>query len=203
MNDDILVASNANTFLLLANLIFIHNLLTPLILAEAQKFAKRQQLETEKRMVLLQEQRNNSTWADVEFLKIANEQLVECRRVLKYTFTFAYYLTMPPKSPAKKEGESSASSKKAKDSKKSKDKEDICTFIAEAPKDPAEELRKMQKERFEHHQEMLERFTEALSELVEKPLDKIIREDVVNQTRVVDRFMKNMLQYVEDGMEEG
>jgi hypothetical protein len=60
----------------------------------------------------------------------------------------------------------------------------------------------MQKERFEYHQEMLERFTENLSELVEKPLNEIDRVMVVNQTRVVDRFMKNMLQYVEDGMEE-
>jgi len=171
--------------------------------AEAQKFAKRQLLETEKRMVLLQEQRNSSTWADVEFLKTANEQLVECRRVLKYTFTFAYYLTMPPKSSAQKEDEPPVPSKKTKDSKKSKEKEEAAKVVVEAPKDPAEELRKMQKERFEHHQEMLERFTEALSELVEKPLDKIDRESVVNQTRVVDRFMKNMLQYVEDGMEEG
>lgn len=153
-------------------------------------------------MVLLQEQRNNSTWADVEFLKTANEQLVECRRVLKYTFTFAYYLTMPPKSSAKKgEDEPSMPSKKTKDSKKSKDKEEAAKMV-EATKDPAKELRKMHKERFEHHQEMLERFTEALSELVEKPLDKIDRVQVVNQTRVVDRFMKNMLQYVEDGMEE-
>ena len=39
----------------------------------------------------------------------------------------------------------------------------------------------MQKERFEHHQEMLERFTENLSELSEKPLAEMARTDVVNQ----------------------
>lgn len=127
--------------------------------AEAQKFAKRQLRETEARMVLLQESSDNSTWTDVEFLKIANEQLVECRRVLKYTYSFAYYI--------------------------SEDKS-----------------RTMQKERFEHHQEMLERFTENLSELSEKPLADMDRTDVVNQTRVVDRFMKNILKYVEDGLEE-
>ena len=41
----------------------------------------------------------------------------------------------------------------------------------------------MQKERFEHHQEMLERFTENLSELSEKPLAEMSRTDVVNQVR--------------------
>lgn len=59
-------------------------------------------------------------------------------------------------------------------------------------------MAKMQKEQFEYHQEMLERFTENLSELVEKPLKEINRESVVNQTRVVNNFMKNILKYVED-----
>lgn len=125
---------------------------------EAQKFAKKQLKETEARMVLLQESSENAKWSDVEFLKTANEQLVECRRVLKYTYAFGYYMNP--------------------------------TAL-------------MQKERFEHHQEMLERFTENLSELSEKPLDQMDRTDVVNQTRVVDRFMKNILTYVDEGMEEG
>jgi len=127
--------------------------------AEAQTFAKQQLKETEARMVLLQEATNDAKWSDVEFLKTANEQLVECRRVLKYTYVFAYYLT-----PSGKHA--------------------------------------MHKERFEHHQEMLERFTENLSELSEKPLAEMDRTDVVNQTRVVDRFMKNILKYVEDGMDD-
>jgi ariadne-1 len=125
--------------------------------SEAQKFAKKQLKETEARMILLQESSENAKWSDVEFLKAANEQLVECRRVLKYTYAFAYYM-----SPSAM----------------------------------------MQKERFEHHQEMLERFTENLSELSEKPLDQMDRTDVVNQTRVVDRFMKNILKYVEEGMDD-
>jgi ariadne-1 len=162
--------------------------------AEAQKFAKRQQLETEKRMVQLQETKFNSTWTDVEFLKTANEQLVECRRVLKFTYTFAYYLTMPPKaSLSNNNGDDK--SKKSKKEKKQEAEE------ANASEEPSKE-QNMQKVRFEHHQEMLERFTENLSELVEKPLKEIDRVMVVNQTRVVDRFMKNMLQYVDDGMEE-
>jgi len=124
--------------------------------SEAQKFAKKQLKETESRMVLLQESSNNSKWTDVEFLKTANEQLVECRKVLKYTYVYAYYMN-------------SSNS--------------------------------MKKERFENHQEMLEKFTENLSEQSEKPLDKMDRTDVVNQTRVVDRFMKNILKYVEEGMD--
>jgi len=49
---------------------------------------------------------------------------------------------------------------------------------------------------------MLERFTENLSELSEKPLAEMDRTGVVNQTRVVDRFMKNIMKYVDDGMED-
>jgi ariadne-1 len=49
---------------------------------------------------------------------------------------------------------------------------------------------------------MLERFTENLSELSEKPLDQMDRTDVVNQTRVVDRFMKNILKYVAEGLDD-
>lgn len=107
--------------------------------AEAQKFARKQLKETEARMVLLQESSDDAKWTDVEFLKTANEQLVECRRVLKYTYVFAFY--MNPSAL-------------------------------------------MQKERFEHHQEMLERFTENLSELSEKPLAEMDRTDVVNQVRI-------------------
>eukprot|EP00549_Striatella_unipunctata_P025961 CAMPEP_0118724564 /NCGR_PEP_ID=MMETSP0800-20121206/32647_1 /TAXON_ID=210618 ORGANISM="Striatella unipunctata, Strain CCMP2910" /NCGR_SAMPLE_ID=MMETSP0800 /ASSEMBLY_ACC=CAM_ASM_000638 /LENGTH=511 /DNA_ID=CAMNT_0006633151 /DNA_START=113 /DNA_END=1648 /DNA_ORIENTATION=- len=123
--------------------------------AQAQTFAQRQLFDTESRMVRLQESTDNATWTGVEFLKHANLQLIECRRVLKYTYAFAYYLTA-----------------------------------------------NKHKERFEHHQEMLEKFTECLSEHTEKPLNEMDRETIVNHTRVVKNFMKNILQYVEDGMDE-
>mmetsp|Transcript_14707 Transcript_14707/g.30234 ORF Transcript_14707/g.30234 Transcript_14707/m.30234 type:complete len:555 (-) Transcript_14707:68-1732(-) len=122
---------------------------------QAQKFAKKQLAQTEQRMVQLQDGNSDTSWIDVQFLKTATEQLIECRRVLKYTYTFAYYL---------------------KDSGGNK-------------------------ERFEHHQEMLEKFTERLSELSEMDLEKMDRTDVVNMTRVVDKFVKNILKYVDDGME--
>jgi len=123
---------------------------------EAQNFASKQLKMTEEKMVKLQESSDAARWSDVEFLKAANIQLVECRRVLKYTYVYSFYMSVQP---------------------------DI-------------------RERFEYHQEMLERFTESLSDQSEKPIEQMSRTDVVNTTRVVDRFLKNILKYVEDGMEE-
>lgn len=89
-----------------------------------------------------------------------------------------------------------------KDSKKKNEDEGNDGDDKIANTEATKSVQQMQKERFEYHQEMLERFTESLSELAEKPLNEIDRVMVVNQTRVVDRFMKNMLKYVEDGMED-
>jgi ariadne-1 len=108
--------------------------------SDAQNFAEKQLKEAEARMVAFQDSGENVCWSEVEFLKKANEQLIECRRVLKYTYVFAYYI--PP------------------------DKE-------------------LQKRCFENHQEMLERFTESLSEMSEKPLAEMDRTSVVNQVRDV------------------
>ena len=177
--------------------------------SEAQKFALKQLKATELRMVQLQESSSdqNTRWSDVEFLKTANEQLVECRRVLKYTYVFAYYMDYPhsPSTAASATAQTASSSSilksKAATSKQQQQKtansntdmnnNDTMTIITS-----------MQRERFEHHQEMLERFTEALSELSEKPIHEMNRTNMVNQTRVVDRFMKNILKYVEDGMDD-
>jgi len=49
---------------------------------------------TEARMIELQANHGDSSWIDVQFLNAATEQLIECRRVLKYTYAFGYYL--PP-----------------------------------------------------------------------------------------------------------
>jgi ariadne-1 len=151
--------------------------------SEAQAFAKRQLKETEHRMVQLQESSDDARWSDVEFLKAANEQLVDCRRVLKYTYVYAFY--MLDGSTSDTPGTKKRSSSNAGNSSSA-----------------ANALLSMQRDRFEYHQEMLERFTENLSELSEKPLPEMDRTDVVNQTRVVDRFMKNILKYVEDGMDD-
>lgn len=49
----------------------------------SQQIAEKQQDATDRRMVELQESSAGSAWIDVQFLKTAMEQLIECRRVLK------------------------------------------------------------------------------------------------------------------------
>ncbi|CAI5705887.1 unnamed protein product [Peronospora effusa] len=60
--------------------------------SEAGKFAQRMREGTESRMIELQASHDDSSWIDVQFLNAATEQLIECRRVLKYTYVFGYYL---------------------------------------------------------------------------------------------------------------
>lgn len=167
---------------------------------QAQEFSMKQLKETENKMMQLQESRTNATWSDVEFLKTANQQLVECRRVLKFTYAFAYYMTTPIKT--KSDTAAVAADIKHPKAKVSKKVEKIPVVEETPPLTKEEELKAMQKQRFECHQEMLERFTENLSEMVEKNLKEIDRTEVVNQTRVVKNFMKKILEYVEGGMED-
>jgi ariadne-1 len=90
-----------------------------------------------------------------DYLKEANRQLVECRRVLKYTYVFAFF------------------------------------HFADRG------LKKTQ-ECFESHQGLLEGLTEGLSMATEKSLMEIDRQDVVNRTRVIGTFIKNILSYVDE-----
>ena len=85
---------------------------------------------------------HRSTWIDVQFLKHAAEQVIDCRRVLKYSYALGYFL----------ENES------------------------------------LEKQLFEHHQELLEKNTEKLHEYTEQSLDVIDRtqvgQGVLGQSRV-------------------
>lgn len=56
----------------------------------------------------------------------------------------------------------------------------------------------MQIERFEYHQEMLERITEELNSLVEKPIYTIDIENIKNRMQALEVFMNNILEYVEE-----
>lgn len=94
-----------------------------------------------------------------DFLKDANQQLVTCRRVLKYTYVFAYYHFVDPK-------------------------------------------RKVAKECFEFHQGTLEGLTEGLSKATEMALEDIDQQDVVNRTRAIGEFIKNVLAHVDNGMDD-
>jgi len=122
----------------------------------ALKFASSQREQAERRMVEKQEQ-DRSSWIDVQFLKQATELVIECRRVLKYTYVLGY--SLPDESPAQIQ----------------------------------------HKNLFEHHQEMLEKNTEKLHEYTEQPLDTMDRTQVVNLTRVTERFMQSLLSTMSGG----
>mmetsp|Transcript_205 Transcript_205/g.189 ORF Transcript_205/g.189 Transcript_205/m.189 type:complete len:508 (+) Transcript_205:201-1724(+) len=57
----------------------------------ALKFAAKQREQAEQRMVKIQES-EKSAWIDVQFLKQAVEQVIDCRRVLKYTYVLGFFL---------------------------------------------------------------------------------------------------------------
>lgn len=170
--------------------------------AEAQKFAMKQLKETETRMMQLQDCKHDATWTDVEFMKTANEQLVECRRVLKFTYVFAYYMFTPVNSLISNASSSDKNAPKAKgrvvfNRKAEKEKTEVPTKL------PTEEekMRLSKKNTFEYHQEMLEKFTEDLSEMVEKSLNEIDRTKIVNQTMAVKVYVQNIIKYVDNDME--
>ena len=135
----------------------------------AQLFAEKQLLLTEKRMGELQESTGGSSWIDVQFLKTANEMVIECRRTLKYTYVFGFYLTSP----------------KALDVEGSAKHRDL----------------------FENMQEDLERYTELVSELTELPIEKMTgpetKESIINNTRVVEKFLVNLLSGCDEGLDAG
>jgi len=62
---------------------------------QAGKFAAKQRQVAESRMIEMQSS-SCVTWVDVQFIEQAVEQLIDCRRVLKYTYAFAYYLPSGP-----------------------------------------------------------------------------------------------------------
>jgi ariadne-1 len=109
------------------------------------KFAALQREVAEKKM-LEQQEATKASWIDVQFVKQAVEQVIECRRVLKFTYALGYFLN----------------------------------------DDPGKQL-------FEHHQEMLEKNTDRLQEYTEEPLEKMDRGNIVNLTRVTEKFLESML----------
>jgi ariadne-1 len=110
------------------------------------KFAASLREAAERRMIMRQES-EKSSWMDVQFLKQAAELVIECRRVLKYTYVLGY--SLPDDTPIK--------------------------------------------QLFEHHQEMLEKNTERLHEYTEQPMEVMDRTQIVNLTRVTERFMASLL----------
>lgn len=120
---------------------------------QALKFANNQRDLAEKKMVERQESQKSS-WMDVQFLRHAAEQVIACRRVLKYTYVLGYFL-----------------------------KNDS-----------------LEKQLFEHHQEMLEKNTERLHECTEHNIEQMDRTQVVNLTRVTEKFMNSLLSTMSGGI---
>jgi len=64
---------------------------------QSKKIAEKQRANQEKRMAELQtKEKDKTTWMDVQFLRSATEQVFECRRILKFTYVFSYYLKDGP-----------------------------------------------------------------------------------------------------------
>jgi len=59
---------------------------------QSKRFAEKLRKSTETRMTQLHGKSGSQTWMDVQFLKNAVEQVLQCRKVLKYTYVFAYFL---------------------------------------------------------------------------------------------------------------
>ncbi len=57
----------------------------------ALKYAHKDRIKAEERMIERQES-DKSTWMEVQFLKSATDQVIECRRVLKYTYVMGFFL---------------------------------------------------------------------------------------------------------------
>ena len=59
---------------------------------------------------------------------------------------------------------------------------------------------------FENHQERLEKFTEELHGLTEKPIDDLletkVRTQIINYTRVVQKYRENVIEAIENGLQE-
>jgi ariadne-1 len=132
---------------------------------KSEEFAKKQLKTTEDMMI---QSDNKHPVMDIQFMIDVNKQLIDCRRVLKYSYVYGYY------------NMNLAATRNT-------------TTIP------------FQKERFEQYQAVLEKFTESLSGLSEKPMenfDETIRADAVNQCRVVKKYIDNVLLHVEEGMDE-
>jgi len=89
----------------------------------------------------------------VQFLLAAVNSVIECRRLLQWSYALGYYL---------------------------KDGSDV-------------------KSLFELHQQRLETFTEQLSQMTEQKLEQLmgaqIRSDIINLTRVVEKYRQNIVEF--------
>jgi ariadne-1 len=117
------------------------------------KIANKQRIAALEKMREMQAQQADA-WIDVQYVRDAVEEVIECRRVLKYSYVVGFYM------------------------------EDWC---------PERRL-------FEDHQQRLEEHTEKLHECTEgKNVFTADRTQVVNWTRITERFRSAILENFLDG----
>lgn len=111
---------------------------------QGQEFAQK---ELDVFLLKKQEKEESDASFDWDALQQSLGQLVECRRVLKYTYVVTYSLADKP----------------------------------------------LQRQLFEDHQGLLERFTEQLSEITEKDYTQIDRSTLVNLTKTVEKYTAGVM----------
>jgi len=181
---------------------------------KAQLFAKKQ-LTDETVHIRLQEfqNENNLSRQEAEFLNEANKQLVECRRVLKYTYSFAYYMKekalmtfnyrdVDNNGDLKREASvqsNSSSTSKVRKKKVSKHEEPFnANGLDRQTSLNQRDVANKKKAMFEDHQKNLELHTEQLSRMVESEVKDINRKAVIEKTNFVKSYIINILTYVDE-----
>jgi ariadne-1 len=160
---------------------------------EEQKAAQNQLQKLETQMIFY----SNVRWTDVELLKRVNQQLIECRRVLKYTYVIANNMTFPL----------DVISTGTQPTQPFTSRSNVSTQQPQLPNttndnDTLTVINSMNQTQFQHLQETLERFTKDLSALAETPIHELNRIKTIDQSLVVDLAMQILLNYVDDGMDD-
>ena len=117
------------------------------------QYASQDRAAAETKMIESLENKDN-TYIDVQYQLQAVEQVIDCRRVLKYTYVLGFFLI------------------------------------------GSTEEEKQERQLFEHHQEMLEKHTEKLHGFYEQNAE---RSEVVNLTRVTDKFLSSLVETISGG----
>eukprot|EP01035_Chromulina_nebulosa_P021907 gene21907-28362_t len=124
------------------------------------RFANQQRSIAERKM-LEQQESSKTAWIDLQFVKQAVELVIDCRRVLKYTYVLGYSFDVSSDGPVAS-----------------------------------------QKRLFEYQQEMLEKNTDKLQEFIEQPLDNMDKVQIINLTRVTEKFLESLLHSVANELTE-
>jgi ariadne-1 len=157
---------------------------------QSGKIAVRQRGELQRKLESLQ-QSGGYSYSDVSFLHDASEALLECRRVLKYTYVYGFYFRDVINKAGAAAGAGAGAGSGGGSSAAQPGSAGGGLYLNITPGE---------RTLFEHLQEQLERSTEHLHGLTERPVDKMDRTEISNFTRVTMQFLRNLLSGVEDGL---